>query len=1210
MESDAQLITGHYDYSIVVLSVVIAVIASYNVMNIAGIARELAGRMRSPWVVFDSILMGLSIWTTHFIAMEAFIIPMAVRYDVLQTFFSLLLAVAASLAALYTIRYQHSSGKQVVVAGLLLGCGISAMHYTGMAAMRMDAVMQFDRLLVVTSVVIGVVIASAALWVWRRGSVRKRSDSVRNTIVSALLMGSAIGGMHYSGMAAVTFVSTLAPVQDSRWQFDEVTLSLLATLAMLLTLFVLMLSLTDLRKRIFGVAQKVTILATVIILSAVIIVGYVAYKEATSLLLELELEIHKSSKEIDSHAVDAMAAIANLRKDVRFLASVPPVSGIMRADLNDGMDLQGLSTDQQWRGRMQEIFSRFLMSRPEYMMIRFIGVKNGGQELVRVERQVKGSIRKLPAKVLQKKAHRDYFIETMKLFPGQVYLSEINYDREFGKLVEPYQPVMRTSIPVHRPSGEIFGMVVINMDMKPILNKLSDADSNGDPDRVFNDRGDYLVHPNPDMVFGFELGKHHRVQDEFPEMSVLLSREITAPFASFDIEEHGYPMVAMSRKMYFDPDRPERFICLLELLYPDEYAARAEPIIKRISIFGQLIIALSILIAFFFTNLLMRPLRLITNATEAFSNGSYRLTLPTDDRSEIGDLARTFKMMTHQIKERSDALRLSDQVFQSAVEGILVTDVDGNIQSINPAFTSITGYSEKESIGNNPRMMKSEHQNADFYKAMWKRVIDTGVWEGELWNRRKNGEIYPVWETISAIKNDHGDTTNYVAIFFDITERKQLDEQLQYQAQHDILTGLPNRSLFNDLLKQILKEERRDQGEVAILFMDLDRFKEVNDSLGHPVGDLLLQEAASRLESAIRDSDVLTRMGGDEFTLILRNLSGVYDITQIAEKILASMAEPFLLEENQINIGVSIGISVFPGDAKDAETLVKYADTAMYRAKDSGRNNFQFFTAKMGEEFAERLEMKHAIDEAIKEREFELYFQPKINLRNRECIGAEALIRWNHPSGELIMPDTFLPLAEETGQIIEIGAWVISEACRQLKAWHNQGYMHSIAINLSARQFESSDLIWQLTQGLENSGLDASYLNLEVTETCAMADPEKTIRVLSSMRGLGVKISIDDFGTGYSSLSYLKKLPVNTLKIDRAFVKDIPDDADDVAITTAITQMASSLGLSLVAEGVESEEQAIFLNEIGCQQSQGYYFSKPLPIGEYMLWLEERGAVK
>lgn len=1205
MGEDSVVLVGSYNLSIVLLSVLIAVIASFNAMNLALIAKDTVGRSRIRWLVVGSILMGFGIWTTHFIAMEAFTLPLIVRYDAFLTLLSILPAIAGSMAALFIIRHQTVNGKQIVLAGILLGAGISMMHYTGMAAMRMDADMQFDLLWVALSVVIAMAVASASFRVCCNTSNEEKRNLSQNKMTGAILMGGGIGGMHYTGMAALTIFSTATPYQRTFWQFGELSLAILATVAMLLTLIIFILSSTTLKRRMFGIAQKATLLSAIIILSAVTIVGQVAYRETTDLLLELEL--HKTNNEIDLHAIDTKASISNLQKDARFLASTPPIAGIMRADSGNGIDALDRSTDGQWRSRLQDIFSHFLLSRPEYLMIRFIGVKNSGRELVRVERQTDGEIFIQPESLLQQKAHRNYFIETMKVPAGKAYLSEINYDREFGKLVEPYQPVMRTSIPIRKPSGEMFGMLVINMDMKPVLFKLRDLDSNGDLDRVINERGDYIVHPNPNMVFGFELGERYRVQDEFPELSSLLSQDKGTLFSTINIYEHGNSMIAMARKITFDPLHPERFITLIELISPDYYAEQAVPVLKRISVFGQFIIAFAILIAFFFSNLLMRPLRSITEATEAFAEGSSRLALPLEDQSEIGDLARTFKAMTTQINERSDELRMNGQVFESALEGILVTDIDGVIQSVNPAFTDITGYSEEEVVGNNPRMIKSGHHDAGFYESMWKDILETGRWQGELWNRRKSGETYPVWETITAIKGDDGETSHYVAIFFDITERKQVDEKLQYQAQHDVLTGLPNRMLFNDLLEQILKEEQRSKGGVAVLFLDLDRFKEVNDTLGHQAGDLLLQEAAKRLEKVIRNSDVLARMGGDEFTLILRDISSINDASHIAEKIVAAANEPFLLEEHEVSIGASIGISIYPNDAEDADTLIKYADTAMYRAKDSGRNNFQFFTASMGEDLELRMQMKGAIDGAIKNREFELYFQPKVNLASGECIGAEALIRWVLPNGELVMPDIFLPLAEETGQIIDIGAWVIPAACHQMKEWHDQGYLHSMAVNLSARQFESSDLIWQLTQALEASGVDASFLDLEVTETCAMADPEKTIRVLTSMRGLGVKVSIDDFGTGYSSLSYLKKLPVNTLKIDRAFVRDIPEDSDDIAITTAVTQMASSLGLSIVAEGVENEEQRAFLNGIGCEQAQGYYFSRPLPIGEYMTWLKERG---
>jgi len=551
---------------------------------------------------------------------------------------------------------------------------------------------------------------------------------------------------------------------------------------------------------------------------------------------------------------------------------------------------------------------------------------------------------------------------------------------------------------------------------------------------------------------------------------------------------------------------------------------------------------------------------------------------------------------------------LAGKVFENALEGILVTDRHGNIQSVNPAFCQITGYSEAEVMGKNPRILKSEHHNAAYYEQMWASIVATGKWQGELWNRRKSGDTFPIWQTISSIKDDEREISHYVAIFFDITQRKLADEQLAHQAQHDALTGLPNRVLFDSLLRQILKEEQRSHQQTAVVFMDLDRFKEINDTLGHPTGDLLLQEASRRLRSCIRDSDVLARMGGDEFTLILLDVTGINDVAYIAEKIIRSLNKPFCLQGNTCSVGASIGISMYPTDGQSAEELIKCADTAMYRAKETGRNKYHFFTASMGADLMLRIQMKKAIDEAIKNGEFQLYYQPKINLASGHCVGAEALIRWVLPNNELILPDTFLPLAEETGQIIEIGVWVLHEACHQLKAWHVAGYdHHSLAINLSARQFESDLLVEHLVAALAETGLDPAFLELEVTETCAMKDSDKTIDILESIKKLGIRVSIDDFGTGYSSLSYLKKFPVNTLKVDRSFVRDIPEDTDDMAITTAIIQMASNLDISVVAEGVETKAQGDFLTSKGCAMAQGYYFSRPLPPDEYMIWLTAYG---
>lgn len=557
-------------------------------------------------------------------------------------------------------------------------------------------------------------------------------------------------------------------------------------------------------------------------------------------------------------------------------------------------------------------------------------------------------------------------------------------------------------------------------------------------------------------------------------------------------------------------------------------------------------------------------------------------------------------------RRAEEKLLLASKVIENTSEGMMVTDPEGVIQMVNPAFTSITQYTPKEAIGQTPRILRSDRHDQDFYRDMWRVLITTGRWEGEIWNRRKNGEAYPEWLTISAVKGGQGETTNYVALFHDMTERKQSEEEIRYHAYHDALTGLPNRQVFRDRLDMAMARAGRNHEKLAVFFVDLDNFKNINDGMGHAVGDLFLQGVATRLVGALREEDTVSRFGGDEFTIIVEDIKEEYGVDHVAKKIFEALAVPFKLEGHDLYITASIGISIFPDDGEDGEALMQNADAAMYRAKERGKNNYMLYTPEMNVRLFERLALESSLRKAIEREEFLLYYQPKISLATGKIVGMEALVRWNHPDLGLVPPVHFIPLAEETGLIIPIGEWVLDTALSQLKKWHDAGYDKlSMAINLSARQFAQDNLDVIVEEALRKNGAPPRSLEVEVTESMVMTDIENTVNTLRSLGLMGVRISIDDFGTGYSSLSYIKKFLIDSLKIDRSFVLDLSRDPDDASIVTAIISMAKGLGLKVVAEGVESEEQLEFLRERGCDEAQGYYFSPPVPEDKFRKLLEK-----
>ena len=568
---------------------------------------------------------------------------------------------------------------------------------------------------------------------------------------------------------------------------------------------------------------------------------------------------------------------------------------------------------------------------------------------------------------------------------------------------------------------------------------------------------------------------------------------------------------------------------------------------------------------------------------------------------ELQEVNRTLQAEIAEREHAQENLRLSAKVFENTVEGVIITDADTRIVAVNRAFSRITGYEEAEVKDLTPRILRSGRHEAKFYEEMWESLKQRGQWIGEIWNRRKNGEIYPERLTIGAVRDNTDSVKHFVGVFSDISDIKRSQERLDFLAHHDPLTNLPNRLLFNQKLNHSIGLARRNGRQLAVLFIDLDHFKNVNDTLGHDLGDELLKKVAESLSAHLRKSDTLARIGGDEFILLLDDVEAPRYAGTIAEKILGLLSQTISISGYELFITASIGVSFFPTDGEDAAALLKNADTSMYDAKTQGRNSYHFYSPKMSEYAAERLHLESQLRRSIERGELLLHYQPKLDLATGKLTGVEALVRWNSPELGMVSPERFIPIAEDIGFISTLGEWVLRTACQQVMEWDACGFhLPSVAVNLSVRQLERGDILHVVSRVLQETGLLSARLELEVTESAIMKT-EQALEQLDNLRALGIELSVDDFGTGYSSLSYLRRLPVQKLKIDRSFITDLSSEPSREAIVRAVIALANALGLRAIAEGIETDAEATFLRNEGCHQGQGYLFSRPLPPDELLV---------
>lgn len=727
---------------------------------------------------------------------------------------------------------------------------------------------------------------------------------------------------------------------------------------------------------------------------------------------------------------------------------------------------------------------------------------------------------------------------------------------------------------------------------------------------ILSGQGDFILHP-------WLMGNVHELSNA--DASSVFDAIIRQKNGVLEYQWNEQSQGKRIRKTVYFQDIPELDWIVGSTVQVEEML---KPLVSLGWIIGVIVVAsllLVILAGMYLGNRITHPLALLAGQMERAETGDLNVRAEEDALGEIGRLGYHFNgyisrlresnlKVVAEIKERIAAeqqLLIYRNAMEQALEGIIITDPEANILAVNQAFSEITRYEADEVRNRNVRFLQSGRHNQAYYREMWKTLSLSGRWMGEVWNRRKNGDIYPQILGISAVRDGHGLVTHYVGLFHDITELKLKEERIVHQAYHDNLTGLPNRRLALDRIEVSIAHVRRGGTKLAVLILDLDNFKNINDTLGHASGDILLQQVTNRLVAQVREEDTVARLGGDEFLLLVAAITSEQVVIDLVERLLKGLAQPFQVDGHELFVTASIGVAFFPNDGANAATLIKYADIAMYQAKARGKNSYCLFTSDLGERISFLRQLESNLRQAVNNREFAVYFQPKISSFTSTLVGAEALVRWQRSDGTLVSPVDFIPLAEETGLIVPLGEQVLEQTCQVLNRLNSHGKLRlTLSVNLSPLQFMQTDLVARTLAILQQYHIAPDQIELEITETAMMTNLAKTVETLNELVAAGLSISIDDFGTGYSSLSYLKRFPIRTLKIDRSFIRDIIEDQSDAQLVETIILMAHNLGITVVAEGVETEAQLAWLKSRGCEQIQGFFFSRPLSAEAFVEYVE------
>ncbi len=1133
-----------YEYSLVALSFLVAVATSYVALEIASRFRRSGAKpQKSALVLSGGMTLGGGIWSMHLIAMLALSLPVEVAYDPLLTFLSAAISVIMSSLAFSLLLYKNISVFRLMGSGFLVGCGIAAMHYLGMGAMVMQARIYYQPFPFLFSICIGIIAATASLWLMINSE--KKSLKIFQPL-SAIVMSVAMSSMHYTGMGATIFVKDPLATPGGVKILDTAYLSLTITLGMI-TVIVLSMVVTDMKKRLSGRA-RLLLLVLIMSCSIVIVIG-VALGHLYNIAYMRETD---SLKGLADAYIEQIESSSHRE---RFLTGLSP-----EEVYNNIEDKKSNKTPPLYKqfGNSGRVYIARKLDR-YFIFYHSVGTHKARYSLIPA-----GAIGDDPI-VLAMEGKEGLYrgLDSQ----GRDVIAVYSY-------IDSVDVALTVSIDI-ADLKEAFTDTNLTLLFTLVVATLLGA-------------GLFYVISNP-MIVDLESEIERR---RIIEKDMRLFRSL------IDNSNEAFIVIDPSTARILDANNRAAEMSeysageLLDISIID-----LDCNIPDLTSWGKLEDRITASTSGIFETRMERK-------------NSAPLPVEVSAKLVLVDGQRYFFSVVRDITTRKSLegkLLLATAVYENATEGIMVTDQKGSILYVNEAFSNITGYSSKEAIGNTPRILKSERNDQLLYKELWETLKAQGAWQGELWNRRKNGEAYPQKTSITSVHDPGTDQINYVSVFYDITEIRSREEQIKFQANYDALTQLPNRMLFEDRLALSIEYAGRNENRLGILFIDLDEFKKVNDSLGHRVGDTLLLEVARRLEKSVRNYDTVSRFGGDEFQLLIAGANQPKDSILAAKRIFEAFATPFIIEGANVDTSASIGIAIYPDDGIETETLVRNADLALYAAKRDGKNRFQLFTQEMNKNAQLRIELERDMRKSIEEEDFFVVYQPKVDAKSDAVVGMEALLRWRHPERGLIPPFEFIPIAEESNLILKLGDFVLRESCRQTKQW-NETYNLSlcVAVNFSAQQFRYEDLTKKIALILDETGMKPEWLQMEVTESMVMGDKDTAISTMIELSEMGVSIAMDDFGTGYSSLSYLQQFPLHTVKIDQTFIRNAPEKESDKVLVKTIIQMGQGLGLTVVAEGVEELKHVELLRSYGCDLLQGYYFAKPMAANEFEIYIRRQ----